>query len=237
MSNAIPRFISVLTMVVCSACGSQDPGALGAKGGAGSATQTELMPWKAGNSWTYRLMDGGDAVAEKVTTIGEEEPVGGSGPNAALLANRVVTTNKNGSDDATSWQAKVGDRVVRYREQLFAESTGRLYREEHWDPSKPRIDNSLEHRVEGASWIDEYWETWVSYEPDGTARDPVTSPQAHQWRVEGVGISVTVPAGTFNAIVLRKTTNDKTYYFVPGVGKVKEVGNYSEELVSYVVDP
>ena len=42
-----------------------------------------------------------------------------------------------------------------------------------------------------------------------------------------------------DAVVLKRTgaQNEKVYFFVPGVGKVKEVGGQSEELVSYVVDP
>jgi len=55
-----------------------------------------------------------------------------------------------------------------------------------------------------------------------------------------VGQTVTVPAGTFdNAIVLARTSDgsEKFYWFVAGVGKVKEEGGQTEELVSYQVNP
>jgi len=238
MSNAISRSISLLTIVLCSACGSQDPGHGGTEGGAAAANLTELMPWKAGNSWTYLVARDG-ILSEKVTTIGAEEPVGGSGPNAALLANRVETLKKNGTDNALSWQAKVGDQVVRYRELAYAASTGLLELEEHWDPFKLRIDNSPEHWVEGATWVAEYQETKIPYGEDGAPGNPVTTAVKDVWCVQAVDIAVTVPAGTFDAVVLKRTgaQNEKVYFFVPGVGKVKEVGGQSEELVSYVVDP
>src|SRR6188768_3764451 len=44
-----------------------------------------LLPWRVGNSWTYRITKNG-VVTEKTTVVGEEEAVGGKGPNAAVLA-------------------------------------------------------------------------------------------------------------------------------------------------------
>jgi hypothetical protein len=50
---------------------------------------------------------------------------------------------------------------------------------------------------------------------------------------------VTVPAGTFHALILQKAGSSvaKTYWFVRGVGKVKETGGQTEELVEYHVVP
>jgi hypothetical protein len=52
---------------------------------------------------------------------------------------------------------------------------------------------------------------------------------------------VTVPAGTFTAVYLQKVSatggSAKTYWYVPGVGKVKESGGQLEELVSYSLVP
>lgn len=60
------------------------------------------------------------------------------------------------------------------------------------------------------------------------------------WSVVAVDQSVTVPAGTFKALVVRRRANagtgsDKTFWFVRGIGKVKEtgVGEQTEELTSY----
>ena len=55
------------------------------------------------------------------------------------------------------------------------------------------------------------------------------------------GLDVTVPAGTFTAVYIQKVSatggSAKTYWYVPGVGKVKELGGQLEELVSYSLAP
>ena len=59
------------------------------------------------------------------------------------------------------------------------------------------------------------------------------------WSVDAAKVPVTVPAGSFEAVVLIKSTatGSKTYWYVPGVGKVKETGGQTEELVSFDVEP
>ena len=195
-------------------------------------TSAPLLPWKEGNTWTYRVTGGGEQTS-KVTTVGALEPVGGSGPNAAKMAHKVVT-KKGMFDQTISWQALEGDSVVRYREQSFGAMSQQLQLEEHWAPGKLHVSWKPEHTQAGASWIDMYQETKA---PVGA---PVESKEARDvWKVDAVDQTVTVPAGTFKAIVLIKSggTSQKTYWYVPGVGKVKETGGQTEELMSYQVSP
>ena len=51
--------------------------------------------------------------------------------------------------------------------------------------------------------------------------------------------SITVPAGTFEAVVFQKIGSDtpKRYWYVAGVGKVKETGGQTEELTEYELLP
>jgi hypothetical protein len=213
-----------------AACGGDDPsqgGDAGAGGGSGP-----LLPWAAGNRWTYQVTgDGG--VSTKVTTVGELEPVGGSGPNAAVMANRVTTT-KGAGDRTLSWQAVVGDAVVRYREQSFHAKTGALELEEHWSPHKLHVDAAAAHTAAGASWLEQYEETKIDA---GAA--PVTGTARDRWTVTAVDQEVTVPAGTFRALVMQKAgaSTAKTYWYVRGVGKVKETGGQTEELVRWEPAP
>jgi hypothetical protein len=215
-----------------AACGTEDPGE--DQGAAGASSGGPLLPWAVGNTWTYRVTEDGE-VSTKVNTIGEEEPVGGEGPNAKLSAYKVTTTKKNGSDHTDSWQAPDGDRVLRYREQSFSASSGELELEEYWEPAKLHIDWSEERLVEGKSWLEEYEETKL---PVGDTESKST--RRDRWTVKSLAESVTVPAGTFdNAVVFQKVGNDtpKTYYYVPGLGKVKETGGQTEELVDYELVP
>jgi hypothetical protein len=191
-----------------------------------------LLPWKVGNRWTYRVTEEGN-VSTKETTVGEPEPVGGTGPSQALLANKVVTL-KGAMDKTVSWQASMDVGVVRYREQSFRASTGALELEEHWEPHKLHLDMLPEHLVVGASWLEVYQET-----KQAPGSQPVTTTARDRWTVLADGESVTVPAGTFRALVLRKagSSTTKTYWYVRGVGKVKETGGQTEELVSFELVP
>lgn len=193
-----------------------------------------LLPWAVGNSWTYRVTDSGN-VSTKTTTIEAEALVGGSGPQSDQMAFRVTTLKTDGTDHTVSWQRSVDGKVVRYREQAFAAATDQVTAEEHWDPYKLHVDGTAEHTVAGASWLEAYTETKLP-----TAGTATTSTEHDRWTVDQTGAQVTVPAGTFtNAIVLTKAGGSalKSYWYVRGIGKVKETGGQTEELVSYEVSP
>jgi hypothetical protein len=220
---------SLFLIFALAACGSEDPSANQGGSGGGSSTET-LLPWKSGNRWTYQVTEDG-VVSTKETTVGDEEPVGGSGPASELNAFKVVTKKKDGADQTVSWQAVDGDRVVRYREQSFAASTGEVELEEYWDPHKIHIDWSPEHTEAGATWLEEYRETKL---PVGDTVS--TSDRRDRWTVLATDEELTVGAGTFkDVVVFQKVGGDtpKTYYYARGVGKLKETGGQTEELVDY----
>lgn len=216
-----------LVLPLSVACGATDD----PPGTGGPSATGPLLPWSVGNNWTYRVTDDEEGVTTKVTTIEEETTVGGDGPHKDDRAYRVVTRKKDGADQTISWQIDEGDRVLRYREQSFSASTGELALEEHWDPYKLHIDGTDEHTEPGVTWLESYAET---KEPvDG---DPETANARDVWTVDGVGVEVTVPAGTFSdCIVFIKAGGDKpkTYWYQRGVGKIKETGTQTEELSDY----
>jgi hypothetical protein len=205
-------------------CGDGDPSSDDPSAGA-------LLPWSEGNSWTYKVTDNRTGtVTRKVTTIKPAEPVGGTGPNKDTLANKVVTSKEDGNDETHSWQAVVGDKVVRYRELALASGTPDL--EEHWDPFKLRVDGSPSRTKAGPSWVEKYAETKIK---NGVVDGPFD--RRDTWQVLKEAEKVIVPAGEFDAFVLTRASGSdstKSYYFVRGVGKVKETGaNQTEELESY----
>jgi hypothetical protein len=195
-------------------------------------TSVPLLPWAVGNNWTYRVTGSG-AVTQKITTIQAEEVVGGSGPHADDMAFKVETSKMDGTDKALSWQLDVNGKVERYREQSFSASSGALTLDEYWDPYKLHIDGTAEHTAANATWLEVYNETKVPVTGSST-----TSEEHDRWAVDQADASVTVPAGTFDhAIVITKAGGSdlKTYWYVRGVGKIKETGGQTEELVSYTV--
>lgn len=213
------------------------PGEGGAGGEPPVVNLEPLLPWATGNTWTYQVTQDG-IVSEKVTTIGDEIEVGGAGPNADRVAFHVITTKgTNGNDKTESWQGPADDeplRIVRYREQSFSASTGDLTLDEYWDPPKIHIDGSAERTVAGASWLETYMETKLE-----VGLPPVTHEARDRWTVLADDVTLTVPAGTFeNVIHLSKSgasATAKEYWYVRGVGKLKETGTQTEELVDYEV--
>jgi hypothetical protein len=229
MSPVFKNLLPLLCLTLLPACGEEDP-STNSDGTAGTSTGP-LLPWAAGNRWTYQVTDK-DVISTKVTTVGEPEPVGGDGPSSAIIANKVTTQKKDGADETVSWRSVDGERVVRYRELSLDGAGGAVDTEEYWDPYRVYIDWSAEHVAQGASWLVEYQETKIEA---GVTTGPAT--KRDLWLVQAASEEVTVPAGTFkDAVVLQKTGGngtDKTYWYVRGVGKVKETGGQTEELVDY----
>ena len=137
-SKARLSAIAIAVAAAAIGCGDMDPGATVNPGCLAAAGA--MLPWKTGNTWTYQVNDEG-VMSGKITTIGDQELVAGTGPNKDVMAYKVVT-QKGQMDQTVSWQAPVGDGVIRYREQSFSASTGALELEEHWDPHKLHIDGS-----------------------------------------------------------------------------------------------
>lgn len=201
-----------------------------------------LLPWGPGLSWVYRVTDAQAGVSEKTTTIGTEpEPVG-RGPHADVMAYRVVTKKSDGVDQSISWQEPLDDTVVRYREQSYSAKDGALVLEEFWDPYKLHADGSAAHTARGARWIEHYTETKVSIS-EGMEAAPESLEREDNWQVvsaESDGVSVTVPAGTFDhVLVVQKAgpSGSKTYWYARGIGKLKETGSQTEELVRFSGEP
>src|SRR5690606_30730760 len=121
-ASLTPWFVMLLWAGACAddASKASDAGAqlVESEGGsdAGTSAREPLLPWKEGDTSTYRVVQDG-VYTDTVQTVGPEEPVG-IGPNAEKLAFK-MTTRKGDSDETVSWQGVVGDAVVRYREQAF----------------------------------------------------------------------------------------------------------------------
>jgi len=224
-----------------SAAVGEQPGAAGAAAGASAGAagaapapsgEGSLFPIKTGNSWSFRTTKGSE-IGNKTQTVGALEMVGGTGPKSATMAFKMVTTKDDAMDKTESWQMELEGKIVRYRELAYAPSGGAVELEEHWDPYKLRIDGT--QLTVGSAYTETYRETKIM---GGAA--PVTANSMDTWKVVSVNESVTVPAGTFSAVVIEKVggTSTKRYWFVRGIGKVKEQsGNQIEELTSYMVKP
>ena len=215
------RRLAFVMFVAVGACGSEAQPDGGVNPGTG-----RYLPMKQGATWTYEIEDPTTgAVEEKVSTVGALEDVGGT--KAGTMAFKVTTERLDGM--TVSWQEDTGSAIVRHKEQSF-DLAGTMTREELYNPFKLRLDEADAHIMQGATWEDTYEEL--------VAGDPVPVMKTETWTVLEVGDEITVPAGTFETIRIRRVSDDvmgsdKTYWFARGVGKVQEVGGQTEKLVSY----
>lgn len=232
---------------------------IGCGGNSGKTPLPSTGPWvplKVGNRWTYTITDVDGKVSAKVQGVTAESAVGGTGMFASAMAFKLVTgdrfDDKNGDVSYQNW---VNSRLVRYRELSVGASSGNTKKEEYYEPPRLRLDDTDEHNKAGANWPESYKTFTVDTPkapadagvPDGGAVDAglVTTEDMiiDVWTVLAVDEEVTVPAGTFKAMVVEKVGNsgasDKKFWFARGVGKVKETGvnDQTEELSSYMLMP
>ena len=194
-------------------------------------TTGRYMELSEGASWTYEVDDGG-GIETKTQTVGPLEDVGGS--KAGTTAFRLTT--QRGTGEVVSWQEDTGTAIVRHREQ---DNVGSTTTDEFYAPFKTRIDESDAHVVEGATWEETFTETVTS--DDGTGPVTTTNEKTERWLVEAVDEVISVQAGDFCTLRVKKTStvdgtggSVKTYWFGRGVGKVREEGgNQVEELAAY----
>jgi hypothetical protein len=194
---------------------SPDPGA-----------SPSLWPLTAGSKWTYRITDPVRGVFEKQVEVLGPQTV----PETRMTATAVRSVQPHLEE--LSWQIDLDGVVVRLREE--DRKAGVLARVTTWSPATVK---SLA-RAQAVGWTFESRIHEVTREGDGTVEE---KDKTYVWRVAAENETVTTPAGTFsNALRLIRERSDKegserTYWLVPGVGKVKEDGERLEELVSLEV--
>jgi hypothetical protein len=256
-----------LLPLLLAACGERDPSLGGGEpvqdptgeigtgsegvvpGGAAAATgpvtppvcdDGSYFPMSPGRTWTFLVTKAGDMPFTKVQRVLDLEPVPIEGSHFGKMGFRVETNSgKAGILKTVSWQFQEGTRLARYGERQTSLGTGRPHLVEYWDPPRTRLDQAPELLVPGAGWK----EVYLDYKFDPTSGNSVTL-HTDYWYLEAIDEVVTVPAGVFKTIRVKKLLNSdsdergKTYWFSRCLGKVKERGirgQRNEDLVSFTV--
>jgi len=197
-----------------------------------TAPSERYLPLAVGTSWTYDVTDlstPGLPAVQKANTVETFESISDDRKNG-VVAFRIRTEKANGA--TVSWQEDRCTSIVRHREQSY-DMAAIMESDQFYMPSKPRVDETPEHLVMGARWVSSYMEVEV----DPVAGETTVSKE-ETWTVEAVNESITVPAGTFITIQLRKVTSgdaDKRFWYAKGVGKIKEEGEQREELRAFTM--
>jgi len=213
-------------------CGSEEP--VG-PGGDDTPLASRYLPMKVGATWVYRKTDvNTHQVGDRTTTVVDFVDVGASHPGKQAF--RVRTEHLDGW--SMYWQGYQGAISVRYRSDDFDLGNAMVDSQLHV-PYRLKLDESAAHMAPGANYAEAFDDTTT----DSTGTE--TKPKVAAWSVISVSEHVDVPAGSFDNVlhVRRVNTEDATpkqkdYWYVRGVGKVKEVGDDQiEELVSWSLPP
>lgn len=188
-------------------------------------------PWLLGAEWSYKITDPinpSNVALNRKTKVLREEDVGGffhAGTRALVVHIEGLTNTKD------VYEAIDGDLDVRYRSIFYDAQGGTIFVDE-WEPYRLKLDESAGHTVPGAQWSETYTLT-RTYPTIGSG----SSTRTMSWRVIATEESVTVIAGTFTCLHVRRVNSRGTvqdYWYARGVGKVKETGtSQDEELMSF----
>ncbi|MCU0664726.1 MAG: hypothetical protein MUC50_20685 [Myxococcota bacterium] len=242
------RRIALILMIALGAsiaqgCGTQEPYASDTDTDTGTdtalPTENDYYPLTVGSTWEYKETTLAGAISsfsytvKEKTTIEFEHGVGEK--EVFVIENDLSSATEEGR---VQYYEDEGARVTRLR-HLVADNTGNFTKQRDYVPGFLRFDRSK--TAAGYPWI-ESLTAWTD-RMDGTALSAESV--QYQYEVIEEHQEVTVPAGTFDCLVVERTAlsggkNEvKQYFFAKGVGKVKEIteGEKVEDLASYTIAP
>ncbi len=230
------RVMAVVIALGLGACGLNEgngpgntadantPPVTGGDGGPGPSTASTLMPMTVGDMWEYQVTDSvTKAKLTKVSKVLEQKVIEG--------VDTWVMESITGASRSVVHLQKTQETVLRSREEE--------YRANYLLESKVQKPGSIRGLLvmpqAGYTFTEKYDEDYMK--SDGSLVK--TKDMTYDWVVDAVDESVTVPAGTFSAVKLRRIRSsngkEKVLWLAPGVGKVKEIesGGDIEELVKF----
>ena len=219
---------TILLCLVLAACGGNSTTNDSPPGDGTPVDPTmRYEPWAQGNVWRYTLTDPKGIIATatgKTTQVMAPADVGGA--HAGQTAFLVHVEQLSGSKDV--YETIDGDLDIRY-ESTFYDATGAQTSQDVDQPFRLKLDESAAHTTTGATFSTTFTET-----TDGGA----PSTKTENWRVVSDSEQITVMAGTFSALHIQRTSSSgkiQDYWYVRGVGKVRETGSgaQEEELESF----
>jgi len=221
MRNRDWQMVELVFGMVIAGCGGTPADGTGnpPPGGPAITDGAAYFPLAVGAAWTYRISSPTEATADKTTTVEAMEPEDGmNGPMAFRIRNQSLDgTNIN-------WEQLSGTAIVRYRQHVVDASDNILI-DKAFVPSSVDFDESETRLAAAASWNETYLETQTAAPAAGKTKQEFV-----MWTVEAIDDVVSVPAGTFTCIRVRrhhsssKNPADEVAWYAKGIGKVKETG-------------
>lgn len=187
-----------------------------------SGTADEWYPLAEGNVWNYRITENGASTEKRREVIGQ----------ASIAGERAwILESIKGAERVVAWNDYSPETGVRrFRDERYSTASGDLVETSEYEPFTLRMPPP----GTDADFAETYTERSTSGGGPMKAKEKV-----HRWSIVSTSEEITVPAGTFRTLHVRRLnangTKARDFWYAAGVGKVKETGDFVEELVSYEV--
>lgn len=190
----------------------------------------DYYPLVDGATWTYRHEDDLGVVWDEIVLMREVDYQG-------MTAYEAEDNEDANMESTIAVLVRDGTRTHRVHKDVSL--VGLPIGSVDYDPGFMRFDEGWQDVQDGTSVDWSYDRT--AYDPDGVMVGVVES-RLMIFTVESTSTEVTVPAGTFDCVQVRRERLDtgevKRYWFAKGVGKVRHEtlgSNKSEELIEYAI--
>jgi hypothetical protein len=216
-----------LLLAACGGGGSGDDVDAGPPPDCGFASD-RYLPYQVGFQWTYQVTDPATSTVDsKMQWVDSEVTWDGDGQPALLQ----ITDKSPGQ--TKNFTRLMGDAIVRLEQEDWT-GAAVLDRTTTYDPYAIRIDEAAERIADGAMFD----ESFIEREYDGLGVLSREQPATETWQVMAASEACQAPIGSFaDCLHLRRVrvgaqTTQKDFWFVRGVGKVREEGGQTEALQS-----
>jgi hypothetical protein len=187
-----------------------------AHGHEGAALAAKYLPLEVGAVWRYAITRDDGRRGEGVLSV---DGVDYGGSQGGVAEYRIREELLDGT--IWSWEQRDGTRVALEQEEID-DRAGDVVDEESFDPPVTVIDERPDRLALGAEWP----EAFISTAPNAKGH-PKSKRADARWQVEAVADQLSVPAGTFTCLRLRRTQKHHPpliSWYAKGVGLVKQQG-------------
>jgi hypothetical protein len=187
-----------------------------AHGHEGAALAASYLPLEVGAVWRYAITRDDGRRGQGVVSV---DGVDYGGSKGTLLEYRIREELLDGT--IWIWEGREAKRVALEQEEID-DRTGAVLDEQSYDPPLTVVDERAERLAVGAAWPEAY----INTSPNAKGH-PKSKRAEVKWEVESLTDQVSVPAGTFTCLRLRRAQKHHPpliSWYAKGVGLVKQQG-------------
>jgi hypothetical protein len=187
-----------------------------AHGHEGAAAAASYLPLEVGAAWCYEITRDDGRRGQGVVSVDGVDYGGPLGGDAEYRIREDLL-----DETIWSWEDREAKRVALEQEEID-DRTGNVLDEESYDPPITVVDERADRLAVGAEWP----EAFTNTKPNAKGH-PKSKRAEAKWQVESLTDQVSVPAGTFTCLRLRRAQKHRPpviSWYAKGVGLVKQQG-------------